>query len=84
MSEHGYSIAKVVQALGISENNLRRWKKELEQEVAGERLSSDERAELIRLRRENKELRLEKETLKTSEGARFCPVYRNSSQPAAL
>ncbi len=48
----------------MSENNLRRWKKELEQEASGERLTADERAELARLRREVKELRMEKEILK--------------------
>jgi transposase len=34
------------------------------QEASGERLSPDECAELTRLRRENKELRMEKEILK--------------------
>ena len=64
ISEQGYSIAKAAQAVGTSENNLRRWKKELEQESSGERLSIDERAELAKLRREVKELRMEKEILK--------------------
>ena len=64
ITEQGYSIAKAAQAVDTSENNLRRWKKELEQEASGERLNADERAELARLRRENKELRMEKEILK--------------------
>jgi len=64
VTEQGYSIAKAAQAVGTSENNLRRWKKELEQEAKGERLTAEERAELVRLRRENKELRMEKEILK--------------------
>ena len=64
VTEQGYSIAKVAQAVDTSENNLRRWKKELEQEARGERLPAEERAELVRLRRENKELRMEKEILK--------------------
>ena len=64
VTEQGYSIAKAAQAVDTSENNLRRWKKELEQEASGERLNADERAELARLRRENKELRMEKEILK--------------------
>lgn len=64
VTEQGYSVAKAAQAVGVSENNLRRWKKELEQETSGERLNTDERAELARLRRENKELRMEKEILK--------------------
>ncbi len=64
ITEQGYSITQASKAIGTSENNLRRWKTELEQEATGERLKSDERAELARLRRENKELRLEKEMLK--------------------
>lgn len=64
ITEQGYSVAKAAQAVGTTENNVRRWKAELESEASGERLNSDERAELMRLRRENKELRLEKEILK--------------------
>ena len=64
VTEQGYSIAKAAQAIDTSEHNLRRWKKELEQEAKGERLTAEERAELARLRRENKELRMEKEILK--------------------
>ena len=64
VTEQGYSIAQAAQAVDTSENNLRRWKKELEQEAKGERLSADERAELARLRREVKTLRMEKDILK--------------------
>lgn len=64
ITEQGYSIAKAAQAVGTTETNVRRWKTELEAEASGERLNSDERAELVRLRRENKELRQEKEILK--------------------
>ncbi len=66
VTEQGYSIAKAAQAVDTRENNLRHWKKELEQEASGERLNADERAELARLRREVKELRMEKEILKGS------------------
>ncbi len=41
VSEQCYSIA---QAVATHENNLRCWKKELEQEASGERLNIDERA----------------------------------------
>jgi len=64
VTEQSYTIVKAAQAVDVSENNLRRWKKELEKEASGERLNADERAELARLRRENKELRMEKEILK--------------------
>lgn len=64
VSEQSYSVAKAAQAVDVSENNLRRWMKELEQQASGEQLNADERTELIRLRKENKELRMEKEILK--------------------
>ena len=64
VTEQGYSIAQAAQAVDTRENNLRRWKKALEQEAVGERWNTDERAELARLRRENKALRMEKEILK--------------------
>jgi transposase len=64
VTEQGYTMAQAAQAVDTSENNLRRWKKELEQEARGERLGAQEREELARLRRENKELRMEKEILK--------------------
>jgi transposase len=41
-----------------------RWIKDLKQEVDGVRLTTDERLEFVRLRREVKELRMEKEILK--------------------
>ena len=64
VTEQGYSVAKAAQAVNTSEQNLRRWKKEFTQEASGERLTSEERAELAKLRREVKELRMEREILK--------------------
>ena len=64
VTEQGYSVTKAAQAVDVNENNLRRWKTELAQEASGERLSTEDRAELSRLRREVKELRMEKEILK--------------------
>ena len=53
-TETGYSTAKAAQAVGTSENNLRCWKSELEQEAGGERLNADGRAETTRLHREKR------------------------------
>lgn len=50
VTEQGYSVAKAAQAVDVSENNLRRWKNEFEQEACGERLGYEERQELARLR----------------------------------
>ncbi|MGB5450864.1 MAG: transposase [Sedimenticolaceae bacterium] len=64
VTEQGYTIVKASQAVDIGGNNLRRWNKELERVAGGERLNAGEQAELARLRRQNKELRMEKEILK--------------------
>lgn len=58
--ERGYSVAEAARNLGINANMLGRWK----QELAGNAPSGDEKAELLRLRKENKRLRTEREILK--------------------
>lgn len=61
----GKSIAEVCRELDLTETAVRRWVKQsrIDQgEAPG--LTSDERAELTRLRRENKVLREEREILK--------------------
>lgn len=64
VNEEGYSVQKAADSLGIRRNMLYRWKDQLEAQKAGTALSVDERAELKRLRKENKDLRMEKEILK--------------------
>jgi transposase len=61
----GASVAQVAKDLGISESGLRRWMS-IDDVDAGrkEGLSSDERAELVRLRRENRVQAMEIEILK--------------------
>ncbi len=60
MTEQGYSVPKAEAPLEITYN----WKTKFDAEQSGSSLNSDERAELLRLRKENKELRIEKEILK--------------------
>ena len=58
-------IAQIAKDLGIAESGLRRWMKQAdidEGKQAG--LTSDERAELVRLRREKRVLEMEVEILK--------------------
>ena len=62
--EQGYSVAEAAKSLGIATNMLYKWKEKIEAERDGKALIEDERSELIRLRKENKELRMEKEILK--------------------
>lgn len=64
VNEQGYSVQKAADSLGIRRNMLYRWKDQLEAQNAGTALSEDERAELKRLRKEVKDLRMEKEILK--------------------
>ena len=45
IAEQGCTVAKAARAVDVGENNLRHWKKELEQEATGERLNADERGE---------------------------------------
>jgi transposase len=60
----GYSVPEAARSLGIATNMLYRWKQKVEDQQAGKVLSEDERDELKRLRKENKNLRMEKEILK--------------------
>jgi transposase len=61
----GRTIKEIAADLGVTEQSLRNWVKQQEVDV-GKRpgISSDEREELRRLRRENRVLREEREILK--------------------
>jgi transposase len=61
------TIPQIARDLGINEQTLRNWVKRAEIDAgrgAPDELTSDERAELVRLRRENRVLQQEKEILK--------------------
>ena len=57
------SRAEIARSLGISDGSLAAWVKKAAEEVEGG-LDVDERAELQRLRRENRELRMDREILR--------------------
>jgi transposase len=58
-------LAQISRELDVSEQTLRNWRKQQEiDEGAREGLTTDEKEELTRLRRENKILRQEKEILR--------------------
>ena len=59
-----YKVSEAARSLGIGDNLIRRWKRELAEEASDVRLDTDEREELKRLRKENQLLRMEKEILK--------------------
>jgi transposase len=62
--DQGYTVPEAAKSLGIASNILYRWKDKIASDLEGKSLSTDEREELIRLRKENKNLRMEKEILK--------------------
>ena len=62
--DQGYTVPEASKSLGIASNILYRWKDKIASDLEGKSLSTDEREELIRLRKENKNLRMEKEILK--------------------
>ena len=59
--KQGYSVADAAQAVGITPALLYKWKAKLTEEPI---LNHDEKAELLRLRKEIKQLRMEQEILK--------------------
>lgn len=63
--DEGRTIASVARSLGVGESNLGNWVRQARID-RGERegLTSGERAELARLRRENAQLRMERDLLK--------------------
>ena len=58
-------IAQIARDLGIAESGLRRWMRQADiDDGHAEGLSSDERKELVELRRKNRVLEMENEILK--------------------
>lgn len=68
VQESGRPIARVARELGINEGTLGNWvaKARSAQESSNGKLSESERAELVRLRKENVELRSQRDVLKRS------------------
>ena len=64
VTEQDYSVTEAAKSLGITTKLLYNWKDKLAKQALGETLSKDERAELIKLRKENKRLLMEREILK--------------------
>jgi len=63
ITEQGYSVSQAADALGIKANLLYTWQLKAE-ELENANVTLDERAELLALRKEVKQLRVEKEILK--------------------
>ena len=63
ISEQGYSVQEAASALNVTTSLLYSWKQKAE-EHTNSTVNSDERSELLALRKEVKQLRMEKEILK--------------------
>ncbi len=68
VTDQGYKVSEAARNLGINHDLIRRWKRELEsddiQAFPGKGKMTVEKEELLKLRKENKELRMEREILK--------------------
>jgi transposase len=63
----GTPLKQVAEELGVSEQTLRNWRRQGDVDAGGvEGLTTDEREELRRLRRENRRLVQEREVLKAA------------------
>ncbi len=67
ITEQGYQVAEAARNLGVNVNMLGRWKREIEggeEDGPGLKGGAAMQAELNRLRKENKRLKMEREILK--------------------
>ena len=67
ITEHGYGVTEAARNLGINTHMLGRWKRQMEQQkhaVRGNGHLSVDHEELLRLRKENQRLRMEREIRK--------------------
>lgn len=62
--EHAKPLAQIARDINVSESCLRRWLRQAEVDAGRqEGLTTEERGELVQLRRENRVLKMEKEIL---------------------
>jgi transposase len=62
----GRSVSELSESLGVSQQTLRNWRRQdqIDRHERDDGLTTDERAELAKLRRENQRLRQERDLLK--------------------
>jgi len=64
VTEQGYKLSEAARSVEVNANLLSKWRDRFAEEAAGTRLTGDDRDELVRLRKENRLLKMEKEILK--------------------
>jgi transposase len=89
--DQGYTVPEASKSLGMASNIRYRWKDKITSNLEGISLSTDEQEELFRLRKENKNLRMEKEILKNRLRAHTShrietqvQVHQNSARTKAV
>ncbi|MFT5283833.1 MAG: transposase [Kangiellaceae bacterium] len=64
VTQQGYSVVEAAASLNVTDKLLYNWAAKFKQENEESALSTDERAELIQLRKDKKRLEMEREILK--------------------
>jgi len=64
VTDQGYSVAEAARNLGIHPHLLRNWKLKFSPDSEEQNLTEDERMDYARLKKENKQLRMERDILK--------------------
>ena len=64
VTQQGYSVVEAASSLNVTDKLLYNWVAKFKQENEESALSTDERAELIQLRKDKKRLEMEREILK--------------------
>jgi transposase len=64
VTQQGYSVVEAATSLNVTDTLLYNWVAKFKQENEESALSTDERAELIQLRKDKKRLEMEREILK--------------------
>lgn len=67
VTEQGYTVIEAAEAVRVLPNQIYNWKQRLADEASGARLTGEDREELLKLRKEVKKLRIEKEILKKGQ-----------------
>ena len=80
VTDQGYTVWEAADAVEVRANQIYDWKQRIAEEASGERLTGEDREELLRLRKEVKKLRIEKEILKKASAYFAKEMKQNSKQ----
>ena len=75
VTEQGYTVINAAEAVNVRANQIYNWKQRIEDESFGARLTGADREGLLRLRKEVKKLRIEKEILLSTLEVKKASAY---------